>query len=181
MLKMKRIGLCFVVCVGLLLGPAFTAWSGVYSGNWSPTSNSVQYFNVTWGDMIPDLDFNFFLYNKQTNDRLNVFSQSGFLDSAAVQFSADKGSYWAKLGSKALELGSSPIFGLGFNLGQGEMYEYSYGLLSNNDQYQLSLGDQKALISSDASPTPLPASLWLLGSALVGLVSIRRKFMNALS
>lgn len=177
--KLSRLGIGLIMCTGIVFIVAANAWAGLYSGTWKATSDSVEYFNLTLADIAPDSDFSFFIYNQDSKQKLDIFSQSQFMNAASVQFSKDKGNYWAKLGSNALSLGPSPHFGLGFDLGQGEIYEYSYALLTGDDQYQLRLGNQKILISSDASPTPLPATLWLLGAALAGMVSVRRKLMNA--
>lgn len=176
--KISRFGAVLIMCTGIVFIVAANAWAGLYSGSWQATSDSVEYFNLTFADTAPDTDFSFFIYNRDSNEKLNIFSQSQFMNAASVQLTKDNGNYWAKLGSSALALGPSPYFGLGFDLGQGEIYEYSYALLTGDDQYKLRLGNQKILVSSDASPTPLPASLWLLGAALAGLVSVRRKLMN---
>lgn len=175
--RIRGITLGLVLLAVLFLISAIPAGAALYSGAWSPTSHSVEYFNVTFTDSIADNDFRFFIFNKDTGEELTVFNNSVFLNSKSIHFSSDNGNYLASLGGNVLNLGSKPHFWLGFDLGAGSIYEYSYSLLTGTDQFQVNLGD-KVLISSDASPVPLPASVWLLGSALMGLAGFGRRFMN---
>ncbi|WP_045216471.1 VPLPA-CTERM sorting domain-containing protein [Desulfonatronovibrio magnus] len=166
-----------VLLAGTFILLACPSWAALYSGAWTPTSQSVEYFNVTFTDFSPDPNFRFFIYNKDTGEELTVFNHSQFFNAATIHYTESGGNYFANLGGNILNLGTRPHFWLGFDLGAGNVYEYSYSLLAGNDQYSLSLLD-KIFISSDASPVPLPASFWLLGSALAGLVGFGRRFMN---
>ncbi|MFW6352174.1 MAG: VPLPA-CTERM sorting domain-containing protein [Bacteroidota bacterium] len=177
MKRIRGIILGMVLLAGMFLLSAVPAGAALYSGAWTPTSSSVEYFNITFTDSNADNDFKFFVYNKNTGEELTIFNTSQFLNSKTIDFSSDNGNHMATLGSNVLNLGVKPHFWLGFDLGAGSVYEYSYSLLTGDDQFQINLGD-KVLISSDASPVPLPASVWLLGSALMGLAGFGRRFMN---
>lgn len=167
----------FVVCMLIVAGIYAPAYGAKYSGAWTPTSSTVEYFNVTFTDYSADNNFKFFIYNRSTGNKLTVFNNSQFMNTASILFNESGGEYFASLGGNMLNLGARPDFWLGFDMGSGTEYEYSYSLLASTDQYQLTL-DDKILISSDAAPVPLPASIWMLGSALAGLAGFGRRFMN---
>lgn len=177
MRNLSHLALKAVLFTGIFVLLALPAGAAVYSGAWTPTSHSVEYFNVTFTDFSPDRDFKFFIYNKNTGEELTVFNNSQFLNSASINFYQSGDNYFASLDGNVLDLGTRQHFWLGFDLGAGRIYEYSYSLLAGTDQFSLNLYN-KILISSDASPVPLPASAWLLGSALAGLAGFGRRFMN---
>ncbi|EFI35276.1 protein of unknown function DUF1555 [Desulfonatronospira thiodismutans ASO3-1] len=170
---------CFVLaalCMLITLGTALPLKAAtVYSGAWTPTSNSTEFFNVTF-NTTGDSNFNFFLYNN--NDaQLMIFERSQLWDAAQVGISRSDGTYSASLNGTSLVLGANPHFWLGYSLGNDTFHQYTYSLLTGNDQFLLKLGDKDIMIS-DASPVPLPASIWLLGAALVGLAGFSRRYLR---
>jgi len=171
---------CFVLaalCMFITLGTALPLKAAtVYSGAWTPTNHSTKFFNVTFTDMTPDADFNLMIRNN-ASETLSVFNQSQFLTAVQVGFSQTDGIYTASTGGSSLILGEKPNFWLGYSLGADMVHDYTYSLLTGTDQFQLSL-DSKTIIVSDASPVPLPASIWLLGAALVGLAGFSRRYLR---
>ena len=177
MLYLKKCFLLAGLCLLFTLGTALPLKAAtVYSGAWSPTSHSTEFFNVTFTDLATDPNFSLLLKNS-ASETLSVFNHSQFLNSAQVGFSKTNGIYTASTGGSSLTLGERPHFWLGYSLGAGMAYDYAYSLLTGTDQFQLSL-DNKTIIVSDASPVPLPASIWLLGAALAGLVGFGRRYLN---
>ena len=45
--------------------------------------------------------------------------------------------------------------------------------------YMASSASARIIITADNPPVPIPSAVWLLGSGLVGLVGLRRKFKKA--
>jgi len=65
------------------------------------------------------------------------------------------------IGGYSVELGGSPVF----NLPDGYVVNSADGRIVNN--WYTGLGAPSAV--------PIPAAIWLMGSALVGLLGVRRK------
>jgi hypothetical protein len=60
------------------------------------------------------------------------------------------------------------------------IFDFSNGLQtttnkSNSSGYILGMAVSSAIVTQDATPTPIPAAAWLLGSGLMGLFGSRRK------
>lgn len=55
----------------------------------------------------------------------------------------------------------------------GDMIEILYG---NNGDYRFDHGNVNVFITASSTPVPIPAAIWLLGSGLIGLIGLRRKF-----
>lgn len=106
------------------------------------------------------------------------------------------------LGTKATILFTNPVNDLNFDLlaNNTELYvngDYTTNLLAGHSNYEGTLFDllgynlnNVSSLSFEASagstgidditytPTPIPGALWLLGSGLVGMVGLRRKFRS---
>lgn len=58
-------------------------------------------------------------------------------------------------------------------------FEFYYHLSEQNNSNDIVVKGDITSFSERATPTPLPAAVWLLGSGLVGLAGLRKKIMKA--
>ncbi|MEN6348685.1 MAG: VPLPA-CTERM sorting domain-containing protein [Syntrophomonas sp.] len=137
-------------------------------------SSIVTAIGVTFGTMLGDE----LLFEALTS--FNFFS--GVVDLAEVSFLSDT--------DLALLQGAGPItlatlFFSGDNPGTSPLSFINYGLGGNdikgaeNIPYDSPiLNDGSITVRGGGAPVPIPAAVWLLGSGLIGLVGLRRKFSN---
>lgn len=112
----------------------------------------------------------------------SAFGTSGLVDLAELSFLSDT--------DLALLQGAGPItlatlFFSGDNPGTSPLSFINYGLGGNdikgieNIPYDSPiLNDGSITVRGGGAPVPIPAAVWLLGSGLIGLVGLRRKFSN---
>lgn len=132
--------------------------SAYYSGSWADLSGY-----TTYGLGITN--------NTTTNDwfMANIYLNTGWTDIGEADTYYENGWQWVSPGQTVyltldltgvslLNHVSSLGFNIGTNVGTGNYF-----------------GD---CLEGKATPTPIPGALWLLGSGLVGLVGVRRKFRS---
>ena len=131
---------------------------------------------------VHNIDLSLNLYAKILDDQLDI-SSSHF---SLVQ----EDNIWrveSELGG-SITLGAKPEFGfcLKINDSSDYIYNYSYTPIPNTDLYNLteSTSNMDVMlfgakpVTTPGSTVPLPASAWIFGSGLLGLVGIRRKFVR---
>jgi len=174
---MKKINLM----AGLILIAAFlmvlpiNASASLYSGAWQP--NSDDFFVVSLSSGTGSL----YLFDwGNTTNNLMILSNGSF-NNSTVYFSPVGTTWWAGLtqGAQTLNLGLSNWFGFYFSDGSNPPY-LSYALTSTGtDSYTLfESNTSMTVMLHDADPVPIPATVWIFGAGLMGIVGIRRKLRS---
>lgn len=176
--------LFFVLVLGLYGAQSARAVSigegWAYGGAWHPTDgdvNALRFTPVTCENLLK-------LYMYKWGEEKNTSSDLLVLDlipsapfqaaTVAIGWSDTAGKWFAKRGSEELDLGSSNWFGLYYFAGGNFHDPVITGGGSNWVVQPPSLRASVALV--DATPVPVPAAAWILGSGLLGIAGLRKRF-----
>ncbi len=173
---------CFLFCGFLLTAQTASAFVSNSATSWEPNSNSVVVFSfvANWQNhsfLILDdgddaaIDNSITLLNSTGPSDL-LFSKDETTNVWSIKASDNLGN---PLGT--LELGATPNFDLCLYDGTNYHNSYSYDASFFSGYYEITyekLGFSPTIFISGASPVPVPTSLLLLGSGLVGLFGLRR-------
>lgn len=167
--------LTMLLALGLCLGGASVAGASWvdYSGAWYSTDGDTNIFSasVEYLDGTTSADMN--ITDQSGTNSITVL-QKGTPKAETIYFTKDKGNWFASLtkGQSDLNLGSSGHFWLDY----GETTSYEYDMQDAGKQYKVRFNDTEQFQLTDAAPVPLPASAWILGAGLVGLMGLRKRF-----
>ena len=166
-----------IVTTVLLLIPLSTLAAPIptYSGAWDTNSEDAFFIEIIAGDG----DGSLWMYDwSDTTKNLKILDDIVFQNNT-VNFLQSGGNWYASLDETIsgvdLLLGNDTIFGLYFYDGSTKYTSYNY--YPGNDSYTLSSSATgMTIVAHDIDPVPIPATVWIFGSGLIGIVVIRRKF-----
>ncbi len=106
--------------------------------------------------------------------------------SGIVEISANAVSppYLATYGSDIATLGASAMFELALYNATADAFTFvsDYKAIIPGNWYSISFGDIAGeIMGVDLAPVPVPATVWLLGSGLIGLVAVARRRTDAVT
>lgn len=136
---------------------------------WIPNDGDQNFINL---DFDSNQEVQFFLTNKGKNDFLELTLNSGNAATVYYDFDTNQFSY----DGNTMQVDSDDKFWLGYLDDNTRIYQYDFNVLDPGKVYNLNF-DGTAITMVDASPIPLPASAWLLGAALAGLIGFRRRYL----
>jgi len=137
---------------------------------WIPNDGDLNFIHL---DFVSGKETAFFLTNKAKDDFLEI--KLGIGKAATVYYDFDSNVFTYELNT--LQVESDDKFWLGYFDNNTRIYQYDFNVLDPGKVYNLNF-DGTTITIVDAAPIPLPASAWLLGAALVGLIGFRRRFSN---
>jgi len=172
-IKKTLFGIMMVAALLILARPSISS-ADTYSGAWlpngsdifmielTPTSGTASFYMYDWGD---------------TNDSLSLITD-GVNDSDTAYFTNVSGTWYAGLtsGATTLNLGSTQEFGFYFYDAGNTYTSYDLITLEQGVSYRLSDSSNTGMevFVTRAAPVPIPASVLLLGSGILGLITIGR-------
>lgn len=173
--------LSFVLLLGLC--GAQSARADIYGGAWAPTDGNVNVLKFTPTNCLNLIDLYMYKWGEEkdinSDLKLMQIDPDKTFVTAEVTISQDSGGQWtAVMGSQTLGLGSSNWFGLYF-LDYGEVPPYIADptISSVGNTWFLQDPDNCATVALvDATPVPVPAAAWILGSGLLGIAGLRKRF-----
>ena len=181
-MKKKHLMAGLIIAAVLLMILPINAFASTYSGAWDPNSTDpVIIFEITPGTQ----DAWLYMYDWNNTDSMMVIEDAMFA-AANVFFTQDSSDIWhagLTSGAKTLNLGNSTRFGFYFSDGLNKNTSYVLTTITGGSQYRLrdNQGSSKTkmdVIVNFAAPVPIPATVWILGAGLLGLVGIRRKLKS---
>ncbi len=182
MTMFKRLTWLLFVALFILVGSAASASASTAIADenlmWSRTNDDVNLFGVKYNPA--GTADSFYLYSDYTGGSLQLLSlDEDFVDWQNIYFSEINGSWWAHLadtfvvgGSQQLNLGTDLQFGFFFDT-PGSFYTYEK---QEKNVYSLQ-NDTVVVNATDIAPlhAPVPATILLFGSGLLGLVGMKRR------
>ncbi len=182
--RMKKLVvlLCTALITTALAGTAF-ATSMTFSGNVNPTDPGTvdyQYFTIDADDLV-----NIETFTETFDPMIYLFSDDGSLDTSDyITYDDDSGTrsdfgFSNSLISTNLTAGSYIVAVADFHLSLNEAVTGINGSDSNigSGTYELVVSAESATVSG-AAPIPEPATMFLLGSGLLCLVGVRKKYIR---
>jgi hypothetical protein len=178
--------LFFVLVLGLCGAQSARAAYFNYGGAWVSTDGDTNV--LSFKTTVCTEDQHLYLYHWNEGGVKNISSDllvmdliSGpILQAASVTISQTGGTFYATMGSQSIALGSDGWFGLYFYAPLEERYkdleiEQIDPSLTTMWSIKTPSGcAQVALV--DATPVPVPAAAWILGSGLLGIAGLRKRF-----
>jgi len=182
-LQLKKVRVLTAIFAVLLIGVPISVAASSYSGAWLP--NDVDVFTIELTSTGGAGSLYMYDFDEGTVDDLLLLPDGAF-SSATISFSTNGTDWFADTtsGGQALNLGNNPDFGFYFLGGMTTFTTYDLTVITPGEVYQLSAdlfnndGISDMIVAvSDAAPVPIPGTVLLLGSGLVGLVGrrIRRR------
>ncbi len=160
-----------------------------YSGAWVSNSDDIFAIDLTLEGVIPDpyehwvmhAGEPFYMYEwGQPSNNLLLFCDE-YYSAATVTFFKEGSDWIASVFSHGttdtLNLGQDRLFGFFFGSKNDPLLTYQLER-SSSDSYTLTanLDNSVMIVSlSDVTPAPLPGAVWLLGSGLAGLITVRKR------
>ncbi len=145
-------------------------------GDFTPGFFTLRIANDT-GFTVPAVEVSYDVYNFNDGSRANSFNFSWSLDNINYSFvssldftspeTADGSPAWAKASR------STVLTGLNWENGS-----YIYFRWSGDDISGIGDRDEFALDNLTTTPIPIPSAVWLLGSGLITVVGLRRRFRS---
>jgi len=185
-MRIKKILLGLMMVAALLILARPTISNAVpYSGAWLPYTD-ISDPEIFVADLTLQLGLgSFYIYDRDNTPNVSddlLVLEDGFFSARYVDFEEDAFGDWSASlygGGDTLNLGPSPEFGFYFANSDGTYTEYNLELNSTNNAYiltdNLSTNSTGMIVMvSDAAPVPIPASVLLLGSGILGLITIGR-------
>jgi hypothetical protein len=183
-----------IFALALALGVALSSASNAradfsdYEGAWIPTDGNTNFFSFILPNYTGVVDLYIHDFgterdadNTSTNYKIfTVSSQIGPFAAANLQIKETEGNWAVYSGAvSVLDLGPTKEFGLYFwnQAGGGYAILPDVQEMSSMQQYLLRDGIDlnPTVLVTDAAPVPVPATAWLLGSGLIGLIILQRK------
>jgi len=172
--------LSFVLLLGL--SGAQSARADIYGGAWAPTDGNVNVLKFTPTNCNSLIELYMYKWGAEKDissdlKLMQIDPEKTFV-TAEVTISQVSGQWSATMGSQALELGSTNVFGLYF-LDYGEVPPYITDpvIYSESNTWFVQDPDLCATVAVvDATPVPVPAAAWILGSGLLGIAGLRKRF-----
>ena len=177
--KKILLGMMIVAALLIMAQPSVSN-AAIYEGAWTSNDNA-DWFAVKFTFGVPSA---FSMYDwGNTGSTLEILPMGALFDSATVFFTQSNGNWFASLtdgGTTAtdLNLGNDTLFGLFFGDGtQASHFSYDVQVDIPNEQYILTHPNFLGTIitTSDIQPVPIPASVLLLGSGMVGLIGFGKR------
>ena len=158
--------------------PAAQAFT--YSGAWEPTDGDVNEIKLDLFIPGSDSEFDLYIYGWENGyDWGNANSYMKVLDKTnptkTIYFTIEADDYYyagLSLGAKTLSLGVNPYYGIFFTRDSNLISVYEITKGGDPGTYKLFVtygGNSDTVIQVDAAPIPLPGSVLLLGTGLLGL------------
>ena len=132
---------------------------------------------LSWKRVVEPVARRFSSMNLATGENQLQLFTDGFYSNATVYFTSTEGGWFADTtpGGQALAFTEAPFFGFGFNECGKSWFEYD---LSTTDGDALLLFERNTgmkVVVNGMAPVPIPPAVLLLGSGLIGIVSLRRR------
>jgi hypothetical protein len=175
--------LFFVLLLGLC--GAQSARADIYGGAWAPKDGNVNALKFTPTNCKNLIELYMYKWGEEkdisTDLKLMQIVPSPTFVAADVTISKGSGNQWAAImGDQTLVLGSTNVFGLYFlDYGDGKVPPYITDpvIFSESNTWFVQDPDNCATVAVvDATPVPLPAAAWILGSGLLGIAGLRKRF-----
>ena len=175
--------LFFVLLLGLC--GAQSARADIYGGAWAPTDGSVNVLKFTPTSCENMIELYMYKWGEEkdiTSDLklMQIVPNQTFV-TADVYISQSDGQWTATMDLKTLNLGSTNVFGLYYldfgNDPEVPPYITDPKIYSMGNTWFVQDPDLCATVAVvDATPVPLPAAAWILGSGLLGIAGLRKRF-----
>jgi hypothetical protein len=144
--------------------------SNPYSGAWQPTDDDALFLKLSLTN-----PGSLYLYDfTNPENRLLVFAD-GFIATTLLYFNETVDGTWNAFTSPEGDSLESSSFGFAFSMGPDSWID-QYGLFGTSGAYGLyELQTKMLVLIHDMQPVPIPPAVLLLGSGLIGVVSLRRR------
>lgn len=177
----KLLGMMLVAAL-LIMAQASVSNAATYDGAWLPNDQS-DFFAIEFTTGEVPGSFSMYDWGDRL-DSLEIFSIGVSAGVQSVYFTQDTGTWYASLTrgvTTDLDLGTDLEFGFSFGDGTTTFYSYDLTLIESGEVYRLShFSSDINIVTSDATPVPIPASALLLGSGLVGLIGFGKRMRKRL-
>lgn len=184
---MRKRFLAPVLAFVILFCISQVAWASFvnYSGAWETTDTQSSAYTISlFGDLSTGWSFGVYDIGDDTNpsaltliNSANTFSTFYIDSSNSLNVTQGMSS-----GSSFSLTSSSGYFGFYFSDSSTNYYTYEFDSAGPVNQWLLKMASDYSaggpVIASDVNPVPIPGAVWLLGSGLIGIVGIRRKFSS---
>ena len=148
-----------------------------YSGAWDRNSDDAFFIELT-----PDSGSgSLYMYDWNNDDNLLIINDNVYESNTIYFLSNDSGWYASddnSINTGDLLLGDDTIFGLYFYDGVTKYFDYTYELTSGDSYKLVNSNTNMTVVAHDINPVPIPATVWIFGAGLIGLVGIRRKLKS---
>ena len=154
--------------------------AATYDGAWEPSDSIIYFIDLTFPSGSGSLYM--YDYDEGTDDDLWVLNDGGISQAIIYVHQGSGGDWYAgyTANGEQLNLGDDNYFGFYFGDGTDTYESYQVTVLGPAEYYLLNddLGDSMKVHVLGASMVPIPSSLLLFGSALIGLAGVRRGFFS---
>ena len=174
-MKKVKFALIFVLLCGFLVAGQTVVQASTI---WEPTNENVNYI------LFGPASIYFALFDDQDTSHTNPLYLFGgptslpslTVNTDAVSFSQTGGNWTALNSPSSITLGSTNYFKIAATDGLSGWVDDTGVTNYNNNIFEIAFGSFGNLdFQIDAQPVPIPASAFLLGAGLIGLIGFRRR------
>lgn len=173
--------LSFVLLLGLC--GAQSARADIYGGAWAPTDGNVNVLKFTPTNCMNLIELYMYKWGEEKDissdlKLMRIDPRQTYVTAEVTISQGSSGQWSATMGSQALVLGSTNVFGLYFqDFGEVPPYITDPVIFSVDNSWFVQDPDLCATVAVvDATPVPVPAAAWILGSGLLGIAGLRKRY-----